>query len=187
MRALKEAEAALHIARRVPFTAFVVHLGIPRTQQPSPTDNNREAARRSVEALQALAEPLGVRIAVEVIPNELSRAASLVHFIEQVVDAPNIGICLDFGHAHMDGTLADAVETVSEHVMTTHVHDNRGRLDEHLVPFEGTIDWPGALTGLQKVGYDGTMMFELAAHGSPKDTLQKARAARTRMERFLAP
>jgi hypothetical protein len=31
------------------------------------------------------------------------------------------------------------------------------------------------------------MMFELAAHGSPKDTLQKARAARTRMERFLAP
>ena len=54
------------------------------------------------------------------------------------------------------------------------------------MPFDGTIDWPAALTGLQKVGYDGAMMLEVAAHGSPEHTLQKAREARERMERFLA-
>ena len=85
----------------------------------------------------------------------------------------------------MDGDLVDAIETVSEHLMTTHVHDNRGRTDDHLVPFEGTIDWPAALTAVQKVGYDGTLMFEIAAHGSPKDTLRKARQARRRMEQLL--
>ena len=74
-----------------------------------------------------LAEPLGVRVALEVIPNELSRAGSLVHFIEEVLDASEVGICLDFGHAHMDGDLVEAIETVSEHLITTHVHDNRGR------------------------------------------------------------
>jgi sugar phosphate isomerase/epimerase len=185
-RALSEAEHALHIARRIPFSALVVHLGIPRTQHPSATDNSREGARRSVEALQEQAHALGVRIALEVIPNELSRAGSLVHFVEQVVEAPNVGICLDFGHAHLDGDVSDALETVSEHLITTHVHDNRGRTDDHLIPFDGTIDWPAALTGLQKVGYDGAMMLELAAHGSPRDTLQKARKARERMERFLA-
>jgi sugar phosphate isomerase/epimerase len=163
-----------------------VHLGIPRMQHPSPTDNSRDGARRSVEALQEQADALGVRIAVEVIPNELSRAGSLVYFVEEVVNAPNVGICFDFGHAHLEGDVSDALETVSEHLITTHVHDNRGRTDDHLVPFDGTIDWPAALTGLQKVGYDGAMMLELAAHGSPKDTLQKARRARERMERFLA-
>jgi sugar phosphate isomerase/epimerase len=185
-RAMAEAERALQIARRVPFGVLVAHLGLPRTQQASPTDNSRDAARRSIEMLQRLADPLGVRIAIEVIPNELSRAGSLVHFVEEVLDGPDVGICLDFGHAHMDGDLVDAIETVSEHLITTHVHDNRGRTDDHLVPFDGTIDWPAALTAVQKVGYDGTFLLEIAAHGSAKETLGKARRARERMERLLA-
>jgi sugar phosphate isomerase/epimerase len=184
-RALDEAERALQIARRIPFGVLVTHIGLPASQQPSPTDNSRDAARRSVEALHRLAEPLGVTIALEVIPNELSRAGSLVHFIEEVIDATGVGICLDFGHAHMAGDLVDAIETVAEHLVTTHVHDNRGRTDDHLMPFEGTIDWQAALTGIQKVGYEGTFLLEVAAHGSTREALRKARAARDRMERML--
>jgi sugar phosphate isomerase/epimerase len=184
-RALEEAEHALHIARRIPFDVLVTHLGLPRTQQTTLPMNNRDAARRSITALRALAEPLGVRIAIEVIPNELSRAATLVHFVEDVLEDHDVGICLDFGHAHMDGDLVDAIETVSEHLIATHVHDNRGRTDDHLLPFEGTIDWPAALLAIQKVGYDGTLLLEIAAHGSPRDALKKARAARARMEGLL--
>jgi sugar phosphate isomerase/epimerase len=184
--AVGESELALYIARRIPVKVLVVHLGLPRTQSSSPTDNSRDAARRSVEELQRLASPLGVRVAVEVIPNELSRAGSLVHFVEEDIEAPEVGICLDFGHAHMDGDLLDAIETVSGHLITTHLHDNRGRTDEHLVPFDGTIDWPAAMTAVQKIGYDQTLLFEIAAHGSSKDTLAKARKARQQLERLLA-
>ena len=186
LKALNEAELALQIARRIPFTVLVTHIGLPRTQHPTPADNSRDAARRSIGELERLAEPLGVKLAIEVIPNELSRAGSLVYFIEEVLDSPDAGICLDFGHAHMDGDLVDAIETVSEHLVTTHVHDNRGRTDDHLIPFDGTIDWPGALTAIQKVGYDGTLLMEIAAHGSAKETLVKARKARERMEKLLA-
>jgi sugar phosphate isomerase/epimerase len=185
-RAVAEAEKALQIARRLPFGVLVAHIGLPRTQQPTPADNSRDAARRSIEELRTLAEPLGVRLAIEVIPNELSRAGSLVHFVERVLDRRDVGICLDFGHAHLDGDLVDAVETVSEHLIATHVHDNRGRTDDHLVPFGGTIDWPSVLTAVQKVGYDGTLMLEIAAHGSSKETLVSARQARERMEKLLA-
>ena len=184
-RALDEAVRSLQIARRIPYGVLVAHLGIPRFQQPGPGDNSRDGARRSIEALQQAAEPLGVRVAVEVIPNELSRAASLVHFVEEVIDATGVGICLDFGHAHLDGDLVDAIETVSEHLITTHVHDNQGRTDDHLVPYDGSIDWPAALTAVQKVGYDGALIMEIAAHGSEKDTLEKARVARQRMDRSL--
>ena len=185
-RALAEAEQALHIARRIPFKVLVAHLGVPRWTPTAAADNSREAARRSVEELHALAEPLGVRVAVEVIPNELSRAGSLVHFVERVIDTADVGICLDVGHAHMDGDLVEAIETVSEHLIAVEVHDNQGRADDHLVPFDGSIDWPAALTAVQKVGYDGTLMLEIGARGPTKDTLARARKAREKMDRLLA-
>jgi sugar phosphate isomerase/epimerase len=185
-KAVAESEQALYVARRIPMKVLVVHLGLPRTQSSSPDDNSRDAARRSIDELQRLAPPLGVRVAVEVIPNELSRAGSIVHFVEEDLEAADVGVCLDFGHAHMDGDLLDAIETVSGHVITTHVHDNDGRTDEHLVPFEGTIDWAAAMTAVQKIGYDQTLMFEIAAHGPPKGTLAKAQKARQQLERFLA-
>jgi sugar phosphate isomerase/epimerase len=125
-----------------------------------------------------------------VLPNELSRAGSLVHFVEE--DLPGvdleeieIGICLDFGHAHLDGDVVDAIETVSEHLIATHVHDNRGRNDDHLLPFDGTIDWPAALTAVQKVGFDGGLMLEINATGATKETLARARSVREKMERWL--
>jgi sugar phosphate isomerase/epimerase len=97
-----------------------------------------------------------------------------------------VGICLDFGHAHLDGDVIDAVETVSEHLIATHVHDNRGRSDDHLLPFGGTIDWAGTLLAVQKIGYDDPFMFEIVPNGSTKDTLAKARKAREQMEQLLA-
>ena len=87
-----------------------------------------------------MAGALGVKLALEVLPNELSGARSLVHFVEDDLEGTDVGICLDFGHAHLDGDIVDAVEMVSEHLIANHVHDNGGRTDDHLVPFEGTID-----------------------------------------------
>lgn len=181
--AVKETEAALHVARRLPVPVLVAHLGIPRTQRSEGAGDSRAAARRSIEELLRIAEPLGVRIAVEVIPNELSRAGSIVHFVEQDLDGA--GICLDFGHAHLDGDVVEAVETVSEHLIATHVHDNRGRSDDHLLPFDGTIDWAGTLLAVQKIGYEGPFMFEIVPNGSTKETLAKARDTREQMEQLL--
>jgi sugar phosphate isomerase/epimerase len=184
--AIDETERALHIARRIPVKVLVMHLGVPRTQPAPGGANGRAAARRSIEALQPAAAALGVTLALEVLPNELSGAHSLVHFVEDDLEGTDVGICLDFGHAHLDGDIVDAVETVSEHLVATHVHDNGGRTDDHRVPFEGTIDWAAALTSVQKVGYEGTLLLEIAGDGSARETLEKARKAREKMERLLA-
>ena len=184
-RALAEAERALQIARQIPFGVLVVHLGLPRTQEPAPASNSRDAARRSIEALQRRPSRSGCGSRSRSSRTSCRAPASLVHFVEDVSTTADVGICLDFGHAHIDGDLVDAIETVSEHLVATHVHDNRGRTDDHLVPFDGTIDWPAALTALQKVGYDGALMLELAAHGRQRTRWRRAREARQRMERML--
>lgn len=183
--AVRESEAALQIARRIPFNVLVVHLGTPAAKS-QPGDNTRASAFRSAEEICRLAEPLGVRIALEVIPNELSTVAALVAMLERDLDAPHAGICLDFGHAHLMGDVADAVETAAEHVIATHVHDNRRKDDEHLVPYQGSINWDMALTTMQKIGYDATYLMELASTSAPAPILAEARRARQRFERTLA-
>jgi sugar phosphate isomerase/epimerase len=156
------ADAALNIARQIPADVFVVHLGTPTVQG---GENSRTAAFRSVEEICRLAEPIGIRVALEVIPNPLSDPAVLVDLIEKDLDMPRTGICLDFGHAFLIGDVADAIETVSEHLITTHVHDNNGKKDDHLVPFEGRINWDIALMTMQKVGYDGPYPDGAGEHG----------------------
>jgi sugar phosphate isomerase/epimerase len=187
-KALAEAVAAAEIARRIPYRYLVVHLGIPTEWASGPEDNSRAAAERSIEALCATAAPLGVQVAVEVIPNRISEAEQLVRMLEEDLElpSPGAGICLDLGHAFMMGDLADAIEIVGGELVTTHVHDNRGKQDEHLVPFEGRIDWPTALMSLQKVGYEGTILFELANTSSPRAVLQKTVEVRKRFEDILA-
>jgi sugar phosphate isomerase/epimerase len=182
--ALKEAEAALAIARQIPFDFAVMHLG-PPSKGASP-DNSRAAAARSVEEMCRMAAPLDVRVAVEVIPNELSSAATLVTMLERDIDGEDVGICMDFGHAHLMGDVADAVETAAEHLITTHVHDNRRREDDHLVPYQGSIDWGSAMLTMRKIGYEGTYLLEIANTGSPAAVLEEARRARQRIERALA-
>jgi sugar phosphate isomerase/epimerase len=183
--AVRETEAALQIARRIPFNVLVVHLGTPSAKS-QPGDNTRASAFRSAEEICRLAEPLGVRVALEVIPNELSTAASLVAMLERDLDAPHAGICLDFGHAHLMGDVADAVETAAEHLIATHVHDNRRKDDEHLVPYQGSINWDMVLMTMQKIGYDATYLMELANTSAPAPVLEEARRARQRFERTLA-
>jgi sugar phosphate isomerase/epimerase len=92
--AVAEAELALHIARRIPIKTLVAHLGVPRTQQPPGGGNARAAARRSMEQLQRLGEPLGVKIAVEVLQNEMSSAAALVHFVESDLEPTRISTAI---------------------------------------------------------------------------------------------
>lgn len=184
-RAVQETLAAIAVARTVPYGCLVVHLGIADVQNPGPNDNSREPAKRSVEQIHEAAVAAGVRVALEVIPNRLSSAESLVQMIEDELDLPGIGICLDFGHAFLLGDLADAIETTSGHLATTHVHDNRGKDDDHLTPFEGHIDWETALMTVQKVGYEGTLLFELQSQDPARVVLERAAAARRRFERIL--
>ena len=197
--AIAETRAALHVARRIPCRFLVVHLGMPSAQvPPAPRqgsghperesrdgDNRPDAARRSLEDIAVLAAEVGVRVAVEVIPNPLSGAAELVPLIEDQLEGADVGICLDYGHAHLMGDMGETIEAISGHLWTTHVHDNGGTRDDHLVPFAGTIDWDAAIMETQKIGYDDVMMLEVADTGDPVEVLRRSAQARERLEKIF--
>ena len=182
--AVDETLAALDVAAAVPYEVLVVHCGVP-VPHAGPGENHRASLIRSLEELSPVAARYGVRLAIEVIPNELSTPSALVDVIESDIDAAALGICMDVGHARMMGDVVDAIEACSGHIITTHLHDNRGRSDDHLVPGKGVIDWDGATLAFQKVGYDGIWMFELAVAAERKPVLEQAAKARERLESLL--
>ena len=158
----EDADHAVFVARQIPMRVVTLQVARPK-----------EAARQ-LDRLAGLADPLGVRVAVDSNSQGLSPVGSLVHFVEGL-EHP-IGISLDFDQARRDGDLIDAIEAVSEHLVSA------------LVPLESRIDWPAALTTVQKVGYEGPLIFDSASRaGSPitKALLQQARTARERFEKLL--
>jgi sugar phosphate isomerase/epimerase len=184
-RAIGETEAALAVAQTIPYRYLVLHLGWPESAKPAANDNSRDAARRSLEPICDAAQKVGVKLAIEIIPNNLSSAEALVSLIENDLEGADIGICMDVGHAFMMGDLGDAIETCAEHLVTTHLHDNKRKSDDHLAPGEGSIDWPATLMALQKIGYEGAWMFEVANTSTAQAVLQKTEKARRRFDDLL--
>ena len=181
--AVQETIATLEVAAAVPYRVLVVHGGVPDPHA-APGDNHRAALIRSLEELSPVAQRHGVQLALEVIPNQLSTPSALVEILDSDIDA-TFGVCVDVGHARLMGDVVEAIETCSGHVITTHLHDNRGRHDDHLVPGKGTIDWDAAMLAFQKVGYDGVWMFELAIAAERRPILEHAARARERLESLL--
>ena len=182
--AVEETLAALDVAAAVRYSTLVLHGGIPEPYGGA-ADNHVGSLVRSLEELSPVAERYGVRLAVEVIPNAISTASALVELVESDLDAADLGICMDVGHARLMGDVVDAIETCSGHLVTTHIHDNRGRNDDHLMPGKGSIDWDATLLAFQKIGYDGAWMFELAATAERRPILEQAVKARERFEALL--
>jgi sugar phosphate isomerase/epimerase len=79
------------------------------------------------------------------------------------VDRPNVGVCLDTGHANISGVCcADFVRELGPKLWALHIADNLGTNDDHMLPFgRGTVPWPEVMTALREVGYSGLFNFEV--------------------------
>lgn len=180
-RAVDETLLALEIATLVPVQVLVLHVGLPDSMATGHRANDRDAACRSIEAIAAAAATHGVRVALENIPAALSTPESIASIIEDL-GLPNVGACLDAGHAHLMAGVPDAIEVFGDMLVATHIHDNHGTRDDHLPPYEGSIAWPTACGALQKVGYGGVLMLEVApAGGGTAGTLDRIGRARARL------
>ena len=185
--AVDEIKRALDLVEHVPFRYCVQHVARLRD---IPDQRRWDAVFSSLELLSLFARQRGVTLALENTPGEMASPANLKNFLEQT-RLTNVKLCFDTGHAHLEGGVDAGLEAISDLVVTTHIHDNRGERDEHVLPYEGTIDWNGALAALPT---DVPLVFELkepaAAAGSADlqafaGTLQGMRSVFDKFEQAL--
>ena len=179
--AVDEIKRALEVAEHIPFRFLVQHMGHGRQMaDPRKTD----AAFSSLEGLTVFAKARGVTIALENKPDELGSPSSLQHFISDT-HLHDLRLCFDTGHAHLEPGIEASFDMMRDHVATTHVHDNHGEKDEHLLPFEGTIDWETVLTALAAAPQALPIVLELKEQQSGKPALDQVCAAFDKIEKSL--
>src|SRR5271168_2659361 len=179
--AVDEIKRVLDVAEQVPFQYLIQHIGHGRQAADA---RKLDAAFTSLEILSVFAKARGVTIALENTPDDLGSPASLQHFIADT-HLHDLRLCLDTGHAHMDSTVEVAFDAMRDRVVTTHIHDNHGDKDEHLLPYNGTIDWDAALGVFASAPQPVAMVLELKAQPDGTPTLDQVRATFDKLEKNL--
>jgi sugar phosphate isomerase/epimerase len=188
IEAMDELKRAIDVAEDLPFARMIFHMGGSReTADP----RKRDAAFSSLEHLILHAKHVGVTICVENTTSEMGSPAYLRSFVDET-RLSDLRFNFDIGHAHLaDGAeenrITEAFEPLRELVASAHIHDNHGEKDEHLPPYEGTIDWPAA-TKLLKTAPESNLplMLELKEKIGPEapPPQQQLDAARKSLDRL---
>lgn len=93
---------------------------------------------------------------------------------------PMFGLCWDFGHANrMQLNPAEAFRQVAPFVRVTHVHDNKGKADDHTFPYFGSIPWAEVLPAVRESGYRGNWNFEIHVPNSATPRALRVQALQT--------
>jgi len=168
--AMDECKRALEAAEQVPFTAVVLSLGLNHSQW---DDAAIEHSLSAIEHLKAFAAPLGMRLLLENMENEVTTPEHLLYIL-RTGHFDSVGICLDIGHLHLaqdfsaapgpgapslaaasstpkaasDSGVASAIELLGARIAQLHIHDNHGAFAPHGA-LSGSNDmkdehlWPG--------------------------------------------
>ncbi len=175
------ASLAFAAASAIGVEAIVVHPNARYTHEFLESDYAANAAR-SVESLRELsirAAAAGMKLAVENVPRRgAPRPGGTIAEILAMIDGlgSHVGVCVDVGHSNANGCDAALdLRAAAGRVFAVHLQDNDGKgEDQHLLPGEGTIDWPAALAALERFAPDAAINFEIGPSAGPAaDVLAK--------------
>ena len=154
-----EIKRAIEVAEYTPFRYLIQHLGVGGEEF---DERKLDAAFSALEELMLFARQRGVEILLEKIPNGLSSAQRLMHFLG--VTHLDLHFVFDVGHAHIGEGVEAAFGIMKERIRSTHVHDNDGEKDSHLFPLMaegGTVDWKKTMALLRSRENQYPLLLEL--------------------------
>ena len=114
------------------------------------------------DALVEYADSKGVKIAFENIRN----FGTLSAMMQRYRGLETVGYCYDCGHEHCYTETVRFTDLFGDRILCTHIHDNVGKdgrsdPDDHLMMFDGNIDYADMMRRLRAVGFTGTLTVEL--------------------------
>ncbi len=139
--------------------SLVCHTGFDRRHYWNMEEAWLETALETVDILQQAAGDAGTRLMIENVfeadPRIHQRILSQFH---------EVGFCYDIGHhrvfSHTDQK--GWLNGLGDRLAQLHLHDNRGRHDDHLTIGQGDLDFHGLFSWLQQSGK--SPVFTLEAH-----------------------
>jgi sugar phosphate isomerase/epimerase len=113
---------------------------------------------RSLEKLDML-RPNGAEIALENLPGKES--SWIFSRLMGIFDATKFGFCYDSSHENISGEPFHLIGKFHDRLTTTHLSDNLGQNDDHLIPGEGIIEWSALKRHILKATRLKGLLFEV--------------------------
>ncbi|MGE5189772.1 MAG: sugar phosphate isomerase/epimerase family protein [Gemmatimonadota bacterium] len=104
--------------------------------------------------------PPDTRLAVENTPLPSGRVEVILDIVARY-PPDRVGVCLDLGHANIQGAILPAIGAAAPRLIHVHASDNDGERDDHLVPGRGSIPWGPVFDALRDAGFPGPLTVEL--------------------------
>ena len=126
-------------------------------------------AVENVRMLGNYAADLGLEVAVELEPFQLSIVNTLdkmVQFLDDV-SHPAVRANLDISHLHLAHTPATEIQRLKGRIAHCHFSDCDGKKHGDLPPGRGVVDFIPYLSDLKKTGFAGTVSIELEYSPEP--------------------
>jgi sugar phosphate isomerase/epimerase len=188
IEAMDEFKRAIDVSEDLPFSRMVLHMGGSRETADS---RKRDAAFSSLEHLVLHAHHAGVTLAVENTTSEMGDPAYLRAFVDET-RLTGLRFNFDTGHANLaDGPAEERIEKsfvpLRDLVASVHLHDNHGEKDEHLPPYDGSIDWSAAIPLLKNASVENLpIVLELKEKFGPEalSVAEHLAAASASFEKF---
>lgn len=156
---------------------LVVPAVVGTLAEPRPRVSYADALLRTFDTLRRLrheAESRGVTIALENVLNRFLLSPLEAADLIDRINSPYVGWYLDTGNALPLGYPEDWIATLGGRIRCVHVKDyDLTRPGEAgFCPLgEGSVNWPGVIDALRRVGYHGPLTFE--GPGDPTDVQRR--------------
>lgn len=132
---------------------FVVLHSCSKSEAPGPNELGLNRFKQIIK----YAKEIGVKVAVE-----NTKIKTHVEYLLDNLDDGNFGLCFDAGHYHAHFNDDWDLSKYKNRIYCVHLHDNHGNNeDEHLIPYDGTLDWKKTIDKLEECNYSGPITMEL--------------------------
>lgn len=139
------------------------------------TDEDRpERLRRSREAiimLKAECDKAGMKLAVENLPRTClcNRSAEMIELLQ----GTGAGIVFDTNHSLIEENVAflSALVDSGIPIYTLHISDYDFVDERHRLPGDGMNNWTGIFEQLERVGYNGPLLYEVPRQPKERDVI----------------
>lgn len=156
---LYQLQECVEIAREYGVETVVMHLTRGYHSEP--------LARIGMERMEKLirtAEDQQVRLAIE----NVKEQKNLKLFLDQYYDCDAVGLCFDSGHQCCWASERQWLREYKDRLYATHLNDNDGNSDLHLMPLDGMVDWVQVVKELKKSSYQNKISMEVKYDSSDR-------------------
>ncbi len=176
LAAVDEIKRATEVSEDVPFRYLIVHVG---TLGQEMDERRWDSGFSSLEELKVFCGQRGVELLLENTSNAYSSGERLNQFL--TMTHLNLGYCFDVGHAHCHTSIASEFQLMKKRIKCVNIHDNDGKIDQHLFPGSGTIDWPVTMDLLRTCGDQLALVMEVNDVISLEHPVDEARRAMAKL------